>query len=115
VAGGGDHHRIEHHRAGVVRQPRRHGGDDRRAGEHAELDGIHRQVRAQGGELLRDEAGRDGVHPGHPDGALGGQRGDDGHAVDGVVQQGLEVRLDAGPARGVGAGDGEHGDGHGIG
>ena len=55
------------------------------------------------------KAGGTGEDPRNPGGVLGGEGGDGAHGKDPVEGHGLQVGLDAGPAAGVAAGDGEGG------
>ncbi len=113
VTAGGNHHRVEDH---VLRtmlgQPPRHHGHVGRVAEHPDLDRVDHDVVADRGELLGQELRRGTEHAAHATGVLGGQRGDRGHAVRAVRGERLEVRLDAGPAGRVGAGDGQGADDH---
>ncbi len=83
------------------------GGGDVGAAEQADLDGIHPDIGEDGFDLLGDEVGLDELDAGHAAGVLGREGGDGGHGIAPLGADGLEVRLDAGAAAGVGAGDAE--------
>src|SRR5665811_270387 len=74
---------------------------------HADLDGVEADVSDQGLELLGDEIRWYHIHSGDAQGALCGEGGDHGGAVDAQRRERLEVGLDAGTAGRVAAGDGQ--------
>ena len=84
-----------------------HGLDDGRAREHPGLEGRDREIFRDGVELRSDDVGIDVLDGADADRVLGGDRRDDGHAVDAEGRERLQVGLDAGPGPGVGAGDGQ--------
>ena len=65
------------------------------------------QVFGDRAHLRQHEFRRRHQHLGDALRVLRGERGDDARAIDSERREGLEVGLDAGAARGVGAGDGE--------
>jgi hypothetical protein len=85
-----------------------HGLDDGGRGQHAGLGRVDPDVGGHRLDLLEHGLGLELVEPLHADGVLHRHGGDGRHAVDPVGQERLEVRLDPGPAAGVGPGDGEH-------
>ena len=108
VAGGRDHHRVEHH---VLRlpavEPGCHRLDHRRLREHADLHRPHVEIGEHRIDLRRDEIRRHVVDAGDALGVLRGQRGDDAGAIDAERGEGLQVGLDAGAAAGIRAGNGD--------
>ena len=78
-----------------------------RVAEHPDLDRVDADVLGHGFHLRDDDLGRHRLDGVDADGALGGDRGDRGQAVDAAGGEGLEVGLDACPATGVRAGDRE--------
>ena len=107
------HHRVEDHRrtarrpGPVVGQPLGHGDDDRGVGEHADLHRVDAEVVEHRVDLRRHQLGRQRQHRGHRPRVLRRHRGQRAHPVGAVGGEGLEVRLDAGAAAGVRAGDGQ--------
>ena len=77
-------------------------------GDHADLHRIDADIGKDRIDLAGDEVGRDQFDAADAPRVLGGQGGDDGHAVDAVRREGLQIGLDAGPAGGVRAGDREN-------
>ena len=77
--------------------------------QHADLDRVGRNVLDEGRELLRHDRGEGRVNPDDPPGRLDGERGGDGHAVHPVAREHLQVHLEPGTSRRVGARDGEGG------
>ena len=72
------------------------------------LDSLGADVVGDRVQLRADELGRQLVHGGHRDGALRGQRDERAHPVRARGGEGLQVRLDARPAAGVGCRDRQH-------
>jgi hypothetical protein len=81
--------------------------DDLSAEEHPRLRRVHPDVAEDGLQLGADEVGRRLVDRAHLSGRLRGQRHDCAHPVTSKPGERLQVRLDAGAAAGVGAGDRE--------
>ena len=105
----GDHHGVEHDRSlrhEVQRLVDRL--DRRRRAEHADLHGIYADVLGNRPNLFDDDFARNRMDRGDRDGVLGGDRGDRGHPVDPTAGERLEIRLNARPAAGIRAGDGEN-------
>ncbi len=82
---------------------------DCRIRNHADLDGVDPHIGKDGlFDLLRDKLRRNGVDAGNTLRVLGRQRGQCRHAIDATRRECLQVRLNAGAAGGVGAGDGKN-------
>ena len=77
------------------------------AAEHADLDGVDADVVDHRPDLLDDHLARNRIHGGHRHRVLSGDRGDGRHPVHPAARERLEVRLNAGAAAGIRAGDGE--------
>ena len=106
VSARGNHHRVEH----VVGQPKLidgvgHGLHQRRAGEHAGLDRVRRNVRGHSPDLLADHLLGNHVHSGDLEGVLSRHGGDRATAENAERMERLEVGLDAGSAPAVAACD----------
>jgi hypothetical protein len=107
ITGLGDHHRIEDDTPlSVGAQALGHRADDGRRGEHADLHRIGAEVVQHHVDLLGHERGLHVDNAVNAHGVLGGERGDDGHAEHAKGAERLQIRLDAGTAAGVRAGDG---------
>jgi hypothetical protein len=83
------------------------GLDDRGRREHPRLRRVHADVPGDRADLLGDHIGRDLLEAGDPLRVLHRHRGDRGHPEDPERAERLQVRLDPGPAAGVGTGDRE--------
>src|SRR5205807_7684211 len=81
--------------------------DGRKLRHHADLDCADVEIAEYGIELRGDEIRRQRMNSADSFGVLRGQRRNDGGAVDAERGKGLEIGLNAGPSRGVRAGDGE--------
>ncbi len=113
VAGGGDHHGVEHIVGQVeVRDRVRHRLDQLGGPEHAALDRMRRQVVGNGLDLLHDQLDAERLPAADADGVLRGDRRDDAGAEDAELMEGLEIGLDSRAAAGIGPRDRE-GDLHG--
>ena len=102
VAALGDHHRVDDQ--GAEPMPLDAGGhdfDDGRAREHSGLECGNRKIFGNGVELRGDDAGIDLLDGPDADGILGGDRGDDRHAVDAKRGERFQIGLDAGTGPGV--------------
>ncbi|MCW0424680.1 hypothetical protein NB713_002623 [Xanthomonas sacchari] len=110
-AAGGHHHRVQHHpRWAIFFQRIGDQVDHLGVGEHAELDRADVEVGEAGIDLCAQERQRRHVYRGDAAGVLCGQRGGRRQPVHAVRGEGLEIRLDAGAAAGIGAGDAQCGD-----
>ena len=96
----------------IAVEPGGHRLDRRGAREHADLHRVDGEVGKHGVDLRGDEVRRHVVDAGDAQRVLRGQRGDHGGAVDAERREGLEVRLDAGAAAEVRAGNGDCNGGH---
>ena len=99
-----DHDRVHHQ---VLQPVGRDAPDDLGAGEHPRLDGSRMQVGEYRVDLGSDDVQRQLLDGRHRDRVLSGDRCDRAGAVDAQRRERLEVRLDAGSAARVGAGDGQ--------
>ena len=113
-ATGGDHDRIQHHRAAcggnqVVLQRIGHHADHLRIRQHAQFDGADLEVVEARIDLRFQEVRWRHMHGADAAGVLRGQCSDRGQSMHTVRGEGLQVGLDAGTATGVGAGDGQGG------
>jgi hypothetical protein len=75
-------------------------------GNHADLDGIDADVGKDRIDLVCHENGGHGVDTGDALCVLRRQGSQNGHSVNAASGKGLQIGLDAGAARRVGAGDG---------
>ena len=91
----------------VMAEPFRHRLDDRCAGEHPGLDGVHADVGCDGVDLGGDHVDGQFVDGGDAERVLGGDGGERARAVDLEGGERLEVGLYARAASGVGACDGQ--------
>ena len=108
VAAGGHHDRVKDHDAGTdLLQPAADRGDHLLVTEHPDFHGVNADVVADGVELRGQERRRRNMDAAHPPGVLGGQRRDGGHSVAAAGCDAFQVRLDAGAARRIRAGDGQ--------
>ena len=107
----GRHHHGVHHDVGGVPalQAIGDGLDDGRLRDHADLHRCRRDVLEDGVDLGGHELRRRVEHRAHPEGVLRGEGGDGGLGEQAVRRDGLDIRLDARAAAGIGSGDGEHG------
>jgi hypothetical protein len=116
--GGRDHDGVQDHdRRPVGPEPPGDGLDDRHGPEHPDLDGVDLDVLGDRVQLCREELDRRDVDGAHAHGVLHDDGGDGAHPVAAHRGDRLEVRVLAGAARGVGAGDGQdagHAGGHGA-
>ena len=110
-AGLGDHHGVDHDRRAGLQQAERvfDGADGLRGAEHPDLHGVDADVLCHLPDLLDDHLRRRRVHRADAGRVLRGQRRDRRHPVDAAARERLQVRLDAGAAAGVRAGDREDG------
>src|SRR5882757_5144589 len=83
------------------------GVDHRVLRNHADLHRLHVEIAEHRIDLRGHEVRGHLMNAGDALRVLRGERGDDGRAVDAEGGERLQVRLDAGAARGVRAGDGE--------
>src|SRR6516162_4483050 len=83
------------------------GVDRGRIAEHSDLDGTDGEVGEHRIDLRADEIGRHLMGGEHTGVVLRGEHGDNGSAIDAERGKRLEIRLDAGAAARIGAGDGE--------
>ena len=99
VAGGRDHHRIEHDVLRVVaREAFGDGLDRRHLRQHADLDRVDVEIGEHRIDLRGDEIRRHVVNGGDALRVLRGQRGDHRGAIDAERAEGFEIGLDAGAA-----------------
>jgi hypothetical protein len=89
----------------VSRETFRHRPDVRGVTEHSDLHGGRGEVGKDRVELLGDEAGGEGLDRHDSAGVLSGTGGHDSRAVNAVSREGQKIRLDAGAAPRIGAGD----------
>jgi len=112
VAGRGDHHRIEYVIGeAVAGDAVGDGFHQLRRAQHARFDGLRREILRERVELPRHERRGDGLPEADAARVLRRHGAHDAGAEDPELVERLEVRLDAGSAPGVRAGDGE-GDPH---
>ena len=108
-AAGGDHNRIDYDIPRfILAQPSGDRGNYPAMGYHADLHAVGKDIGEYAVELLFDKFGRsidDAVYSG---GILRGQGGYDAHRVHTVRGDGFDIRLYAGSAAAVRAGDGEY-------
>ncbi len=109
VAGGRDHHRIEHDPAlrASASSPSATASMTAGVRQHADLDRADIEIGEHRVDLRRDEIRRHVVDAGDALGVLRGQRRDHRRAIDAERGEGLQVGLDAGAAAGIRAGDGD--------
>ena len=82
-AAGGNHNRIQHHRAcAVLPQFVRDDADHRHLGDHSDLDGVRPDVGEDGVQLGGDKVRIHIKNAGNAGGVLSGKGGDHAHAVD---------------------------------
>ena len=105
-----DHDRIEDERdtRGALGDDRRDGLDDGRVVQHAGLQRISAKIVEHDLDLLPDEIGRDRQDAEHACCVLRGQRRHGGHRKAAEHRHGFDVRLDAGAAAGIRAGDDQY-------
>ena len=102
----GDHHRIEdHERRTRLRQPLGNHPGNAGIGHHADLHRRHRHVLEDRIQLRAHQRRIHRRHLPHRLRVLGDHRRDDGHPVGSQRTEHLQVRLDAGTTRRVGAGN----------
>jgi hypothetical protein len=85
--------------------------DRRRVGQHADLHRADIEIGEHGIDLRRNEIGGHVMDGEHALGILRRERGDDAGAIDPERGKGFQIRLDAGAAARIRAGDGQ-GDGN---
>ncbi len=89
------------------------GVDHAGVGQHAQLYRVNVEIVETGIQLRAQEVDRRHMHGDDATRVLCGQCGDCGEAVHAMRGEGFQVGLDARPSTGVGAGDGESGNGSG--
>ena len=105
----GDHHRVDDDRRLADQRERLdHRVDGLRGPQHPDLDRVDADVFGDRAHLGDDHLRRDRLDRLDPDRVLRRDRGDRGHPVHAAARERLQVRLDAGAAAGVRAGDREH-------
>ena len=82
--------------------------DERRAGDHADLDRHRRDVLEHRVDLVGQDRRVGVLHGAHAGGVLRRQRRDGGHAEHAIGQHRLQIGLDACTARGIRSGDRQH-------
>jgi hypothetical protein len=108
AAGTRHHDRVDHEREVPSGQRVGDGRDERRREQHAGLGRVGSDVIEHRVDLVPRERRRDLVDGADPERVLRGQRHDRRHAVGPAAREGLQVRLDPGPATGIGGSDGEN-------